>query len=83
MSKAVSLKNSFVSLSGSQKMLVIVVLACISIGSFLLGYFTGHNKAIDESCKKILDASYNQLKQDDWMALKLGKEECIKKLIRQ
>lgn len=71
------------SLSSSQKMLIIVVLACISIGSFLLGYSTGHNKAIGESCKKILDASYNQIKSDDWMALKLAKEECVKKLIRQ
>lgn len=71
------------SLPSSQKMLLIAVLACILIGSFLLGYSTGRNKTIGEFCKKILDASYNQIKQDDWMALKLAKEECVKKLIKQ
>lgn len=49
---------------------------------FFLGYQKGRNQYVGDICGKIFDTQYGDIKSDDWQALKLAKEECVKKLIR-
>lgn len=83
MKETLSIKEAFGKISYLHRALILFLLLALGAGVYLLGYRNAHNQYINDVCGKILGAQYSDIKSDDWMALKLGKEECIKKLIKQ